>query len=398
MNEEALFEALSDVGDDLLVMAENRRFVSPWRKWGQTAAVMAVVLCLSALTIPYFNASCGAADRAVHTKSQMPMAQTTMECAVEEAAEETVEETAPTADATGEGQAAADIYDGTDEEGVTETDAVRIEAEEPQETEQDMGAVMQRTKIVCRGTYFYLLHDVEIKGVPPLGEKLGEITWSDDPSLVGRQVYTVPYSAWFDNFAVDGEGVSQQVYVQTPGGYYYGTTSNEKIASRYTMDDVRLAINKENHIWLTDTFALPIEQQGGVEFTDPKELSAAELETMFWASTCMNTGVTVADLWFDGENYCVPMEDLRWRLDRVLDEGYVYDPVESSWYDLQLDALVYPYAKVKYDYRELTLLDAVIADDIHLVMRIELPEGIVREYTIRFDEDAWRYESIVTIQ
>ena len=54
MKEEQLFEALSEVGDDLIDMAARKRFVSPWRKWGQAAAIFAVVVCLGALAASFF--------------------------------------------------------------------------------------------------------------------------------------------------------------------------------------------------------------------------------------------------------------------------------------------------------------------------------------------------------
>lgn len=393
MNKETLFEALSDVGDDLLVMAEHKRFVSPWRRWGQTAAVLAVVVCLSALAVPYLGGSCGQSADMAYTTAQAPMSATTTESARTETASEVLNDSAD------EGSVA---WETADEEMVEESEPQAEEETVEAEETPDLGAqqvqIISPTKIVCRGTYFYVKHDVEVQGVPPLGEELGEITWSDDASMVGRTVYTVPYSTWFSNYAVNGEPVTQQIYIRTPSGYLYGVTCNEKIVSRYTMDDVRLAINKANDTWLTDTFVLPIERQGSVEFTDPSELSAWELETMFWASTAMNTGVVVADIWFCDKDYRVPVEDLLWRLERVLDAGFVYESTQSNWYDAKLDALVYPLTKVKYDHMELKLQDAEITDENHLVLTAALPDGALRQYTIRFGEDAWRYESIVTIQ
>ena len=59
MNGETLFRALSDVGDDLLEKARTKTFINPWRKWGKTAACLALVLCLTALVLPHFPRGCG---------------------------------------------------------------------------------------------------------------------------------------------------------------------------------------------------------------------------------------------------------------------------------------------------------------------------------------------------
>ena len=63
MNEkETLFRAIGDVGGDLIHMAETRTFhSSPWRRWGALAACLALVLCVSAIALPYFPRGCGAA-------------------------------------------------------------------------------------------------------------------------------------------------------------------------------------------------------------------------------------------------------------------------------------------------------------------------------------------------
>lgn len=371
MNEERLFEALGDVGDDLLVMAENKKFVSPWRKWGQTAAILAVVVCLGVLALPYFPIGCGSSSESA--------AQVTMECTVEESAVwEEVEE----------------AFDECVEETVEEI----VEAE-PQQT-VDNGKMKQPrilTKAVCRGTYFYLEPLKEDMGVPPMGEELGLITDAEDPALISCRVFTVPYATWFTNYAVDGLPVTQMVVVQTPSGYRYGTTCNEKVVSRYTIDDVRQALNKENYQWLADTFVLPVERQGGVQFREVSELSSEELHTMFLASVSMNTGVTVCDYWYDDEDtYIVPASDVKWRLDRFLDEGYTYMPEETEAYDPEQNALVFDIEELVWDVENITVHGAALMDEDTLWMLIGLPDqkGVTKEYCIRFDEDSWRYEYI----
>ena len=382
MNKETLFEAMADVGDDLLVMAEEKRFTSTWRKWGQMAAMLAVVLCVGAVTVGYFNAG--------GTKSDAGMAQGTG--AESGIALRSDGKTAPTQN-TNDMEADFYVEDRTDPEAAAEEDGVTAESQEEQDIER-----RDLTRVVCCGTYFYLEPLSEEMGVPPLGEELGEITQSEEPSLVGCSVYTVPYSTWFTNHAVDGQAVTQCVYIRTPSGYRYGSTANEKIISRYTMEDVKQAIAEENNIWLTDTFVLPIERMGDVEFTEAAELSAEELNVMFWASTAMNTGVSVADYWKDDAgSYVIPITDVQWRLHRFLD-AYRYEPSGTQYYDLERNALVYPVEQITYELMEIELRSVSVIDETHLLLVAELPEkGIVREYRIRMDEDSWRYEAIKTV-
>ena len=377
MNKEMLFDALSEVGDDLVIMAEQKRFVSPWRKWGQTAAVLAVVVCLGVLALPYFPMGCGnSAERAETTAMTSPAPDMeTEECVVEESLEETAEVT----------EEEGEVYDGAGETEDPEAQA-KVEKAEP------------LTKIICRGTYYYLMPEDFVTGVPPLGEELGTVESYEDLSLAGCTVYTVPYSTWFGNHAVNGQPVTQLIYIRTLSGYRYGFTNNEKVVSRYTMNDVRQAIEKDDMKWLADTFVQPIEVAGGVDFSEISELSSEELNTMFLASTVMNTGTVVSDQWMNEKEgtYVVPISDVRWRLDRFLDAGYVYEPEKTDFYDDARRAMVCPIEKVVYDTLNITVHAAEILDENRLFLLISLPDqkGVTKEYIIRFDDDSWRYETI----
>ena len=380
MNKEMLFEALSDVGDDLLVMAENKRFVSPWRKWSQMAAVLAVVICLGALAVPYLTG-----DGTAETTSA-PMEKT--ETATEEYCEH--EEEAFVTDTT------ENDYAEIMESEPQETEEVVLESTVGQGEKRKDDGVRRYTKILCRGTYFYLEDMSEDMGVPPLGEELGAITGSEDLSLNGCRVFTVPYSTWFTNHAVNGEPVTQEIYVQTMSGYRYGVTANEKIRSRYTIEDVENALKKDDLRWLGNLFAYGIETCGDVEFTSPEELSTDELHVLFAASTVMNTGVSVAELWFnDKGEYVIPVSEIRWRLDRFLDE-YDYDPAGTKEYDPERDAVVYFLDPSAYEPAEVIVREAKLLDGNRLWMKISRPDraGLTKEYVIRFDDDSWRYESI----
>lgn len=68
MKQEKLMQALTDVGDDLLEMANHRRFPNHWKLWGRTAACLALVLCLTAVALPYFPRGCGAATETAATE------------------------------------------------------------------------------------------------------------------------------------------------------------------------------------------------------------------------------------------------------------------------------------------------------------------------------------------
>lgn len=64
MKQEKLFEALCNIGDDLILLAQNKRYINHWRRWGRTAACLALVLCLTVLALPYFPIGCGAKEEA----------------------------------------------------------------------------------------------------------------------------------------------------------------------------------------------------------------------------------------------------------------------------------------------------------------------------------------------
>lgn len=105
MNKEMLMQALSDVGDDLIAMAEEKTFQNPWRKWAQTAAVLAVAVCLGALVLPWFPMGCGSAE----TEQAPQVTEAPMEL-YEEAVEE-CEEACVTQESAAEGSGTEDTAD-----------------------------------------------------------------------------------------------------------------------------------------------------------------------------------------------------------------------------------------------------------------------------------------------
>lgn len=163
MKEERLFEALANIGDDLLIMAQNKRFANPWKRWGKMAACIALVLCLTVAALPYLPMGCGAAEEAPAT---------------EEAAE------APAAE---------------EETVMEQTPAEEAPAEESESTEA--------VSVWFQGRRYELQADMQPQP-ENLGEELGVVEDSDGRDLIGCRIFAVPDS--------------EDIYVELPEGYAYG--------------------------------------------------------------------------------------------------------------------------------------------------------------------------------
>lgn len=167
MKQEKIFEALTDIGDDLLELARNKRYINHWKRWGRTAACLALVLCLTALVLPYFPMGCGSA-----TEEAAPSVEEAPAAKQEAAIEETPAEEAPMADAV-----------------------------EPEESKAEAVTVW------FDDTAYEIQHGVT--AIPEdLGEQLGEVLSSDGRDLTGCRVYA----------ALE----SEDIYVEAPEGYLRG--------------------------------------------------------------------------------------------------------------------------------------------------------------------------------
>ncbi len=82
MKKEDLLRALGDVGEDLLHMAEHKKFHSQWKKWASLAACLVLVVSLSVLALPYFPMGCGASME--KSEAEAPMESPVADCVVEE--------------------------------------------------------------------------------------------------------------------------------------------------------------------------------------------------------------------------------------------------------------------------------------------------------------------------
>lgn len=172
MKREKIFEALTDIGDDLLELARNKRYINHWKRWGRTAACLALVLCLTALALPYFPIGCGSAtEEAALAVEEAPAAK--QEAVMEEmpAAEEAPAEEALVADKT--------------------------------DTEE-----LKEVVTVWFNDAAYELQSGVTATPEDLGEQLGEVLSSDGRDLTGCRVYAVLES--------------EDVYVEAPEGYLRG--------------------------------------------------------------------------------------------------------------------------------------------------------------------------------
>ncbi len=377
--QERLFRAIGDVGADLIDMAEKQTFApSRWRKWGSLAACLAVILCLGVLAMPYFPKGCGSGSKGT---------------------------AAPGASVTTEAPAAAEP---------AEEEAVETPQEEPGPTEDAAPEPVVRTRFVFRYTYYYFTaSEPSSLDNPPsvLGEYLGEIEACDDPSLVGCPVYRNLNTTEYDNHSVNGLTVPAEVWVEMEDGFHYAVTLNEKTVSRYTVDDVAERMENGDDAWLLETFVEPLYRMD--DFSDPSELNSEQLNMLLTLTRGMNTGIDTTALWFRDEGvYVVPLEEARWRVSRFLDaDRCTYRPEETAAYDGDRDALVFESLPLTALETQVLLLDeAALVDDTLLYLRVSAyhqpetpltdeaaPLLSTREFLIRFDEDSWRYQSIVTL-
>ena len=160
MKQEKLFEALCNIGDDLILMAQSKRYINHWRRWGRTAACLALVLCLTVLALPYFPMGCGAKEEA---PAETP-AETPAERPAETPAETPAEEP----------------------------------ASEPEEAPQEVVTIWF-------ADVSYEIQDA-VEAPEDLGELLGQVQASDGRDLTGCNVYT--------------SADSEMVYVETQTGEY----------------------------------------------------------------------------------------------------------------------------------------------------------------------------------
>ena len=372
-------------------MAETRKFYNQWKKWVSLAACLVLIVSLSALVLPYFPMGCGSSKETA-----------TEECAAPAAAEKEKAE-APAEEAPAV-QEEAKMESATEESAPVEEEAPVEEAPEAEAGVMDQipegHGVTQLT--VCSTIYYLpdvLLEDAYIDGKPgSLGEYIGDVTDSDDESLIGCAVYAVQHTTWFSNHAVDGKSVPQNIYVEGPDRWLFGTTGNEKTVSRYTAADVQNAIDTGETQWIIDTFVKPVEAQVVDLLEGGKVADSETLNGLFLASLQMNAGTMVDWVWWDNGGITVHPEDVEQRLHRFLDE-FTYDPTVTEAYDPETGLLHFTEKQVYQQANGLYLKRASVEGD-RVWLWVGLPESDdlydEKLYELRFDEDSWRYINIAT--
>lgn len=448
MKQEKLFEALCGIGDDLLLMAQDKRYINHWRRWGRTAACLALVLCLTVFALPYFPMGCGAAKEAPAESSAIPAetpAETPAEAPAERPAEESAEEESGVKEEAKEDQMPEEVVtvwfadvayeiqqtvekpadlgellghvqasDGRDLAGckvyASETpERIYVETETGEylcgiQVQYQSEMPMDRTvepldRIVYNHTYFYRnrwYEPTETCGYPVVGA----VTESSNPALIGGEICE-PYSVvQYTAHAVDGLAVPPELFVQTPDGYALFQTQNEKTVARFSFAEVEEAIRTEDHSFLLEHFIRSFERRPDhvPEYSNSSELSAEELEDLFIASWSFNTGVTVETNWIEGIGVAfVAPEDVQWRLDRFLD-AYAYDFENSERYDRSKDAVLFVISEIDagvVDSPQIALLSAEVVGECTVALTVR--SSVDRRYVIRFDADSWRYLSITTL-
>ena len=393
MKKEYLFRALNDVGDDLIHMAEHRKFTNPWKKWVSLAACLALIVSLSVVVLPYFPMGCGSSVQKESAMEESTAAAPEAPAAEEEKAEAPAEE-AP----------------AEKEEAVMEEESA---AEEPEEETTEEAATEEagaldtlpnsqsvRRFTVC-STIYYLNDRIGLIREEPkeLGDYLGDVTDADDPNLIGCPVYAEAYSAWFSNHAVDGKSVTQNVFVATPDGWLTASTSNEKTVSRYAPEDIQAAIDSGDTQWIINTFVRPVQAQMVDLLEGGKVADSETLNGLFLASLQLNTGVALDWIWIQEDlSILVHPEDVERRLERFLDD-FSYDPAETAAYDPQTGMLRFAQEELLREANGLYLKRASVEGD-RVWLWVGLPEtdDLYDEvmYELRFDADSWRYIVIST--
>ncbi len=203
MKKEYLFRALNDVGDDLIHMAEHKRFPNQWRRWLSLAACLALVLSLSVLALPYFPMGCGASgDKSMAPTAEAPAEAPEKEAAMDEAAAEEeapAEEAAPeAAPETEEAPAATEGGGDTPDEGVyiwVEVDGVEYE--------------------VLHGEPVLEFAD----GV--LGEVYTTVSDTNLEEFLDAEVWAAPGTQWFDEDPMDEGMATPKTIVVYDGSNWY---------------------------------------------------------------------------------------------------------------------------------------------------------------------------------
>lgn len=396
MKEEKLFRAIGDVGSDLIDMAEKETFPpSRWRRWGSIAACLAVLAGLTALVLPYLTGGISTADQTADSAAPSVMAESTPA----ETALEGDTETATT------DSAEADIQEETDLDGIRDR----------------LTPAQQKEQLVFQGVVYYVeaLYS-EDEAQTSLGEPLGTVEDADDEAYVGAAVYAKSGSD-----VRDTDGLPLEIFAETEDGFLYCLTYYASAGAYCTYEEAVKMCAYGDADGLLQRFVGVFENMPA--FSDPSELTADQLIMYFLLALNQQdkAGYRSQDLysylWFqpltdlpedsiyaeNGGCYVIPLEAITEILDQYLD-GYTLDPSELIYYresyDTELNALV---LSRLLDLSDLTLdiQNAVMNRETQTLylsvaqFEDESRKSIVsvRQYIIRFENDCFYYDSIITL-
>lgn len=185
MKQDKIMEALTGIDDDLLELAQKKFSVHPWKQWAPTAACLALVLCLTAVALPYFPRGCGSSMAPSTETAEAPPA----------AAEVETPNAAPG-------------------DAVMETPAEESAGAELEDRVESQSAVQVE---VC-GAIYGLWEQEPLEDAPDnLGAYLADVTGSGDDSLMGCPAY----AAAEDGGSASGSAgsVPERIYIRTSDGW-----------------------------------------------------------------------------------------------------------------------------------------------------------------------------------
>ena len=395
-DKETLFHAIGDVGDDLIHMAETRTFhSSPWRRWASLAACLALVLCVSAIALPYFPKGCGAAQET----AAPPAAESVQNSKPESAAEST----------TSKKESAAEDYFAD----LPQESAVNAPAEEtlPKEDSLTQATLVGKAidalgwlsyrDVVYYGWGYY----TEEAAMPQITQRMEDTTQASGVADWSRRMV-------YEKTAGE-HGAPDEIYVETQNGLLHCTTWHQPADAFINYHDAQAMIENGTDEALLTTFAQTFEMNfSGQYYLSPKELRAEQLQQMYLLFLTLErqfgtrTYEADKDAWYmEEENaFVIPMDDICRTLSCYLD-GYDLDVSQLPNFDWEREALVLPDVRIgleesAWPYR-LSLLDAVFVDDTTMVLAVGSytedykTQNHITLYDIRFADGHCYFDSIM---
>ena len=397
MNEkETLFRAIGDVGGDLIHMAETRTFhSSPWRRCGALAACLALVLCVSAIALPYFPRGCGAATETAASPAAEAVQNSKTEAAAESAASK-------------KESAAEEYLADLPQEAVENAPAAEIQPEEDNLTQAVPAgkAIDALGWLSYRGAVYYGWgYYTEEAAMPQITRRLEDITQASGVADWSRR--TVYEKTAGEHSAPD------EIFVETQNGLLHCNTWHQPAEAFLNAGTAREMVENGVDEALLTTFVQIFEENfSGQFYLKPSDLTEAQLQQLYLLFLSLErqfgTRTYEADkaAWYVEEEaaFVIPMDDVCRTLSCYLD-GYELDAAQLPNFDWEREALVLPDVRIApyeraWPYR-LSLLDAVFVDDTTMVLAVGSytedykTQNHITLYDIRFADGHCYFDSIM---